>query len=492
MNKNVIISNTIWKFLERSFSQIISFVISVFLSRLLMPEDYGIVAIVLIFISIADVFVTSGFSTALIQKKNPTESDFSTNFYCSLLLSIIIYIGLYISAPSLASWYKEPNLKMVLRVFSIKIPLSSLGSIQHAYVEKNMLFKKYFISTLFGTIFSGIAGIVMAYSGFGVWSLVAQYLLNSFIDSIVLMFTVQWRPKFLFSCKAAQEMMGYGWKIMAADFSGTFFEQLRGLVIGKVYPGYELAYYNKGYQLPNLITANVCSSIMAVLFPAIASINDDIEKVKHMTRNAVKCTTYIVFPLMFGLGTISTSLIPLLFTEKWNNSIPYVRIMSVSLAIGVIGSVSLQTIKALGRSDIVFKMEFIKKPIYVLLLFLSIHKSVITVAYSMLVYNIIGNLINCSYVKKIAGYEWKEQLNDILPSILLSISMCVVITPICFLPCNQFLILVLQVLVGFLAYVVLSLITHNQIFHQLLLIIYENYKKQKNVAHKNYVKDGTQ
>lgn len=255
--KSEILSGLFWKFSERILAQGVSFLVSVILARILTPYDFGIVAIVLIFISLANVFVTSGFSTALVQNKNADKVDFSTNFYCSLLVSIVIYFILFITAPYVASFYNNDQLCMVLRVFSLRIPLSAFSAIQHAYVERNMLFKKYFFSTLFGTLVSGIVGILLAYSGFGVWALVFQYLTNTVIDIVVLLFTVRWRPTLNFSWKSAKSMMNYGWKIFVADFAGTFFEQLRSIIIGKVYTSADLAYYNKGNQLPTLITSNV-------------------------------------------------------------------------------------------------------------------------------------------------------------------------------------------------------------------------------------------
>ena len=208
--------------------------ISIFLARILNPSDYGIVSIVLIFITLANVFVTSGFSTALVQKKDASKVDFSTNFYCSLFVSIIIYIALFLLAPHIASFYNNEQLCIVLRIFALRIPLSSFSAIQHAYVERNMMFKKYFFSTLFGTLSSGVIGIVLAYHGYGVWALVAQYLTNTLIDIIVLLITVDWKPTLEFSYKSAKSMMNYGSKIFAADFAGTFFEQLRSIIIGKV------------------------------------------------------------------------------------------------------------------------------------------------------------------------------------------------------------------------------------------------------------------
>lgn len=297
--KDKIFSGLIWKFGERILAQGVSFIVSVILSRLLLPSEYGVVAIVLIFINIANVFVTSGFSTALVQNKNATEIDFSTNFYCSLVMSVIVYAFMFFVSPFIANFYNMPELILIIKVFSLRIPLSAISAIQHAYVERHMLFKRYFFSTLFGTLISGVVGIFLAYIGFGVWALIAQYFTNTIIDILVLLLTIEWRPKLIFSIQSAKSMMGYGSKILLADLSGTFFDQLRALIIGKIYTSSDLAFYNKGNQLPNLITTNISASIMTVLFPAISNINDDNKRVKELTRKSTKTMAYIIMPMLF-------------------------------------------------------------------------------------------------------------------------------------------------------------------------------------------------
>jgi len=207
-------SNIGWKTAERILAQGVSFIVSIVLARILSPNDYGVVAIVLVFISLADVFVNSGFATALIQKRDADEVDFSTMFYCSLISSLIIYVILFVTAPLIAFFYENDFLTIVIRIFSLKIPLSTLNSIQHAYVSRHMLFKKFFWSTLFGTILSGVVGVVMALNGFGVWALIAQYFTNMIVDTVILSVTIEWRPKKLFSLKAAKGLMSYGWKIL--------------------------------------------------------------------------------------------------------------------------------------------------------------------------------------------------------------------------------------------------------------------------------------
>lgn len=480
-NRDKVVSGIFWKLAERFLAQGVSFLVSVILARLLLPENYGVVALVLVFINLANVFVVSGFSTALVQNKEATDIDFSTNFWCSLLTAFVLYIILFFAAPFISAFYDISELTLIIRVFSLRIPMSSFSSIQHAYVERNMQFKKYFYSTLFGTIVSGVTGILFAYQGAGVWALIIQYFVNTIVDMVVLFFTVPWRPKFIFSFSSANKMMRYGWKILAADLSGTFFDQLRTLIIGKVYTSADLAFYNKGNQLPGLITTNISASVMTVLFPAIANINNETERVKVLTQKSIRTMTYIVFPMLFGMACVSKSLVLLLYTEKWLSAVPYIQILSISGAISMIGNISIQTMKAVGRSDIVLKLEFVKKPFYFLFLIAGVLISPIAVAYSMLIYSIYGALTNAYYLTKIINFSLKEQIMDIRRILFMVLIMCLVIYPFNFLNWNYIIILILQILLGISIYCVMSYFLKEEAFGVIVQYLKEKLHENKKI-----------
>lgn len=476
--KYQVMGGMFWKLSERILAQGVSFLVSVVLARMLTPDEYGIVAIVLVLISLANVFVTSGFSVALVQNKNSKDIDFSTNFWCSIAVSVCIYFLLFIIAPLIELFYDIKGLTSVIRVFGLIIPLSAFSAIQHAYVERNMLFKKYFFSTLFGTVVSGIIGIVMAMYGMGVWALVFQYFTNTAVDIIVLLFTVNWRPKFEFSILSAKHMMSYGWKILVADFFGTFFEQLRSLIVGKVYSSSDLAFYNKGNQLPTLITTNVSSSIMTVLFPAIANISDNYERVHQITRRAVQVVAYIMFPLLFGLAAVSDNLVLILFTEKWLPASIFVKILSIGYAISMIGSVSIQSLKAVGRSDVVLRLEFIKKPIYVLLLILGVNINVTAVAVTMAIYNLYGALVNSNQLRKVIGYKFKEQIQDLFPMLLLSTVIFVVVNMLSNIVENHLFTMIIQIAIGTGLYITMSVLFKIEVFGYLKEMIVLRFKSK--------------
>ncbi|MBR6166789.1 lipopolysaccharide biosynthesis protein [Candidatus Saccharibacteria bacterium] len=424
-SSSLIFSGVFWKFGERILAQSVSLVVSIVLARFLLPEQYGVIAIVLIFIAFADVLTVSGYSASLIQKKDATKVDFDSIFYCSLATSILVYLILFFCAPLIASFYSMPLLIPVIRVFSLRIIISSYNSVQHAFVSRHMLFKKFFFSTLFGTLVSGVVGIYLATKGAGVWALVAQYLTNTVIDSIVLSFTIKWHPGRNFSWLSVKGLMKFGWKVLAADFSGTFFDQLRSLLIGRAYTSADLALYNKGQQLPSLVIDNANNSIMAVLFPAIANSNDNMDRVKQLTRQLVRTISYVTIPIAALLCLVARPLIIVLLTEKWSDATIYMQLLCMAAAISLTGNISLQTVKAVGRSDILLKLEFVKKPVYVLLLVIGMNISVVAVAVTSLLYAIYSTVVNSKAMSKITGYTLSLQMRDMLKGYVVGALCCI-------------------------------------------------------------------
>ncbi|MDE5937191.1 MAG: lipopolysaccharide biosynthesis protein, partial [Ruminococcus sp.] len=324
-NKSVI-SNFLWRFMERCGAEGVAFIVSIVLARLLAPEHYAAVALINVFITIMSVFVDCGFTSALIQKKNARDLEFSTVFYFNIVMCLFIYAILFVAAPFIAAFYKMPELKAMVRVSSIVIIISGVRSIQSAYVSKNMLFKRFFFSTLIGTIVAAVIGIIMAYMGFGTWALIAQHLINTLIDTIVLWITVKWRPKRLFSFKELKVLLSYGWKIFASSLLDRVYNNLRSLIIGKLYTSSDLSFYNKGKQFPNIIVTNINSSIDSVLLPTMSKAQDSREKVKAMTRRSMKTSIYIMAPLMMGLAFCAEPIIRLILTEKWLPCVPFMQI----------------------------------------------------------------------------------------------------------------------------------------------------------------------
>ena len=326
VTKEKLISNVFWKFLERIAAQLVSLIISVILARLLMPEDYGIVALVIIFITIANCFVSEGIPASLIQKKDADNHDFSSVFYFNIVFSIVLYLILFFTAPFITGFFHTDGLTLVLRILGIQILISSVKSVLHAYVSKHLIFKKFFWATLIGTVISGVTGVIMAFNGCGVWSLVAQYLTNTLIDTIILWFVVKWRPIWYFSFKRIGKLFSFGWKLLLESLSNTIVGEIRSVIIGRVYSSSDLAYYNKGQQFPRLIVQNIGVSISSVMFPAVAAVQDDKEKVILLLRKSIRLTSFVIFPLLVGLGTVAKPFITILLTEKWLSVVPFLQI----------------------------------------------------------------------------------------------------------------------------------------------------------------------
>lgn len=446
--KNKVFSGVIWTALERFSASGVSFIVSIVLARVLMPDDYGLVAMVLIFITLADVFINSGFNTALIQKKDADELDFSTVFWCSLAMSAVIYAALFISAPLVADFYGEAALVLLLRVFALRIPLAVPNSIQHAYVSRNMIFKKFFFSTLLSTLGSGAVGIGMALGGFGPYALIGQYFAKTLLDTVVLAFIVDWRPRLSFSARRARGLLRYGTAVLAADLSGQFFDQLRGLIIGKFYTSADLAFYNRGQQFPQFVTGNVSSAIMTVLFPAIANEADDMGRVRSMTRRALKTMGFVFFPLMIGLACVAGPLVDVLLTSKWEGCVFFLQVLSVSNVLGLWGGVSLQSLKAIGKGGALVKLEVVKKPVYVLLLVAGVLVSVEAVAVTMLLYGIYGTFVNMRELSRHTGYGVGRQIADVLPEAGMSVVMGAIVFAMNALPIPSLAKLAAQIAVG--------------------------------------------
>lgn len=471
-----IVSGMIWRFGEKITAQLVSFIVSIVLARILMPDDYGIVAIVNVFIVIAEIFVTSGLGTSLIQKKNADDNDFSTIFWCNIALSILLYIIVFFASPVIASFYDIPLLTPVLRVFSIRLPISAINSIQNAYVSKKMDFKKFFFATLIGTIISGVVGITMAYMGFGVWALIAQYLTNSTIDTLVLFIVIKWRPHFYFDFEKAKPLVCYGWKILATDLIGTVFNQINSFIIGKKYTSADLAYYTQGKKIPDLVNNNVGGTLNAVLFPAM-SLTDNKEEIIQIRRKSLKMLEYVLFPLMFGMIAVADKMIIVLLTEKWIFAIPYVRITCLDVIIGVLGTTLTQEIKAIGRSDITLKMELIKKPIFVIIVIIAMRFGVMAIAWTLVINEIIAFCLNVYPVKKYIGFDFKMYLSDALSPLIMSGMMTAVVCLIGKLITNNIVCLIVQALVGGIIYIGLSYITKNESFMYLMKMVLGKVKK---------------
>ncbi len=481
--KQKTISGLFWRFGERITAQLISFVVSIVLARIILPEQYGTIACVTIFISLANVFVTSGLGTSLVQKKNSDELDFSTMFWASLSLSVILYLVLFFSAPLVSAIYHDDLLTPVIRVMALKLPIAAFSTIQQAYVTNKMIFKKFFFSTLFGTIVSAIVGIIMALKGFGVWALVAQYLTNSFIDTVVLFFTIDWHPKLIFSKLRFKKLFGFGWKIMASSFLGTLFDQLRGMIIGIRYTPADLAYNNKGEQFPTIIGSNLNITFDTVLFSSISKLQDDKAAVKNALRRATKISAYLLCPLLLGLAAVGETVVRVLLTDKWIACVPFLQIVCFQQILSILNAVNMQAIKAVGRSDVILKLEFIKKPVYLLMVVCAIPFGPLAICAANAIYGVAALIINTRHNKKLFGYTLHQQLGDVMGYILLSLVMAVAVYFVGKININIYLLLAIQIAIGMIIYLVGSIVFRVEPLKNLMSNAKKILKSHKRTTH---------
>lgn len=456
MEKNEVISGLFWKFAERIGAQGVNLIVSIILARILAPEDYGLIALITIFITISNVFIESGMGTALIQKKDADYTDFSTVFYFNMTISILLYIILFLGAPLIAKFYNNQQLTSVVRVLGITLIVSGLKGVQNAYVSKKMIFKKFFIATLIGTVVSAIIGIVMAYKGFGVWALVTQQLTNTIIDTIMLWISVKWRPTLQFSFNRLKQLYKFGWKILCSSLIDTVYNELYGLTIGKVFEPTALAYYNKGNQFPKLITINIDGSISSVMLPTLAKEQENKEKMKRMMRKSIQTSSFILFPILIGLAVVAKPLVKILLTDKWLPCVPIMQMLCFSYLLWPIHTVNLQAINALGRSDIFLKLEIIKKIMGVLALCISIPCGIYVMVFSKIIVSLLSTIVNAFPNKKLLDYSIVEQTKDILPSFLISCIMGIIVYGITLLKFNVWITLGVQIIIGVILYILLA------------------------------------
>lgn len=450
-----------WKLLERFGTLGIQFVLQLILARILDPEHYGALSIMVIFTSLASVFIEGGLSTALIQRKDVTDEDYSSVFWSTFALAGILYVIIFFASPLIASFYEMPEIVAPFRVLALMLFPGAFNSVQTAKVSKEINFKSVFISKIGAIVVAGVAGIIIALNGGGLWALVVQSLLNLVVSCIVMLFTVRFIPRFVCNIRRVAVLFSFGWKLLVSGLIDTLYQDLRSLVIGKKYDSSTLGYYNRGKQFPQLIMNAVNASVQSVMLPVMAREQDEKEKVKAIMRNSISVSSYIIIPMMAGLAAVATPLVTVLLTEKWLPCVPFLMIYCFTFAFYPIHSCNLQAINAMGRSDIFLKLEIIKKTIGISSLVIAVFcfDSPIAIAATGIITTVTSSFINAYPNKKLIGYSYFEQIKDILPSLLMSGAMFALV--FLFGKINlgsSLLTLVLQVIIGLAIYLLLSLI----------------------------------
>lgn len=450
--KASVLSSLFWKFLERGGVAGVQLIVQIILARLLLPADYGIIALIVVFISISQVFVQSGLGTALIQKKSVTDADYSSVFFLSLGIALVFYCILFLGAPFIAAFYNQPLINPVLRVLGLTLFFGSVNTIQNAVIARNFLFKRLFVSSLGAVLLSGVVGVSMAYSGYGVWALVGQQMTSIMALCLIMWFTVKWRPKLLFSIIRVKELFSFGWKLLASGLIDVTVTNLSSLIIGRLYPASMLGYYTKGQEFPNLLMSNVNSSINAVMLPAYAKNQDRRPLIKQIMRRALVTSSFLVFPIMAGLAAVAEPLVKLLLTEKWLMCVPFLQIFCAVYAFWPIHTANLQAINALGRSDIFLRLEIIKKFFGLSVLAVTVPIGIYAMALGMVATGTVATLVNAYPNKLLLDYSFMEQWRDLMPALILSLIMSGAAYSVLFLRLSSWETLLLQIGIGVVVY----------------------------------------
>ena len=462
-----------WKFAERISAQLVTLVVSIILARLLEPTHYGIIAIVNIFITLANVFVSDGVASALIQKKDVDSLDYSSILIFNIVFSIIIYLVLFFMAPIISVFYGYGYeiLTPVLRVLSLRIILSAINSVQQAYVSRQMVFKKFFWSTLLGTIVSAVVGVTMAYCNFGVWSLVAQYLINTIVGTIILGISLGKIFPLKFSLERVKILLPFGIQILGSNLLITGYQEMRAMIIGKIYSSSDLAYYDQGKKFPNLIVTNINTSIGAVLFPKMASEQDDIAQLKNITRKSISFSAFIMCPMLLGLAVVAEPFVKIVLTEKWMLCVPLLKMFCIIYLFHPIHTANMQAIKAIGRSDIYLKLEATKKIMELVVLLITMWISVEAITVGMMILTTMFTFVNAYPNIKLINYSFREQMEDLLPSLLKALIMVVIILCVGKINFSLMPMLCIQICLGVAIYLYICYITKTpELFYILQMI----------------------
>ena len=469
--QTTVVTNMLWRFAERCGAQGVSFIVSVVLARLLLPEEYGVVSLITVFTTILNLFMDSGFKNALIQKKDADQTDYSTVFYFNIFMGVMLYLLMYAAAPAISRFYEKESIVSYIRVMSLTLILGGVNGVQTAVVAKRMEFKRFFFSTLGGTLSSAAVGIWMAYQGWGVWALVAQNLMNQAVNTAILWVTVRWRPSLVFSLRRLKPLFRYGSRLLGSSLLNSLTSNLSSLVIGKVYSADLLAYYDKGRRIPSLIIENLQSSVQSVLFPVIAQTQDDPARVKKILRRSFKTAAYCIFPCMMGIAICAEPLVRLLYTETWISMVPYLQLWCFIFSFYLLHTADLQVIQALGRSDVILKIELVKQVLSLIGLCLAIPFGVLAMMGAMAAVSVISLYINAAPNRIFVGYGWKERFHDLLPTALLCATMGIVIRLLKLLPLSDLPLLTVQTICGACFYLAGSWVFRMESFHDTVQLI---------------------
>lgn len=456
--KTSAITSLFWKLFEQGGAAAITLIVQIVLGRLLTPDEFGKLAIMLVFVNVGNVVVQSGLNTAIIQAPEVTERDFSTVFWMSLCISLGLYVFVFLAAPAIAQFYNMPTIVWPLRVLVLILVVNAYNSIQEAIVSRNLEFQKTFRATVAAGLVSGTIGICSAVAGAGIWALVVQQLLYQAVKCIVLAAQVPWKPAFVFDAHRASVLFHFGWKLLVSGLLNQGYQSLSDLIIGKVFTSNDLGFVSQGKKYPQALGTVLDGAIQPVMLSTAAKVQGDKAKVKRLARRALKTSTFLIAPAMAMFAVCAEPLVGLLLGEKWLPCVPYLQMYCFIYALLPIHTTNLQILNGVGRSDLFLRLEIIKVAVGLsIMLFTAFclrNLNAIVVGY--MVNSILCTFINAAPNKKVIGYAYTEQIRDILPAFILSFIAAGIAFPLSYLALPKVLLIIVQIVVLGFAYIAIA------------------------------------
>ena len=463
--KSKTLSGVMWSALERFGTTGISFIVSIIIARILSPSDYGIVGIIMIFIALSQTFVDSGFGSALIQKKDLTEIDSSSVFYFNIFLSLLFYGLLFISASHIESFFDMNSLTIYIRVVGLILIINALSLVQNFILRRNINFKAIAKASLIGVFISGIVGIWMAYSGYGVWALIAQILIRSAVMTIIFWIVGSWTPLVKFSIKSIKNMFSYSSKLLASSLLETGMRHLTNFIIGKWYTPTDLGFFTRGKTIQLLPATIIGSVIQSVTFPVLSTIQDDKKRLKESYRKIIKMVVFFVFPSMFFLIGAAKPIVIILLTEKWAPIIPIIQVLAIGTALYPVHAITLNISKVVGRTDVFFKLEIYKKIIGIILLLSAVPFGVMAIVAAETLISFIAYWFNGHFNGRLIDYQVSQQLKDIVPIYISAVIMGLTVFGVGLFLDNLYISLIIQMITALIIYGMLSwLVAKEQLY----------------------------
>lgn len=470
MPKSKVLSSLIYKFSERLMVKGLGLIISIVLARLLSPTEFGQIALIMVFINLSFTFIDSGLSSALVQDKRTSNEDYSTVLYISITIASLLIIALWLTAPLIGNYYNDSSIVLPLRVYSFSLLVGAVKSILVAKIQREMRFKQMMWCNLLACILSGCIGVSMAYAGFGIWALIAYYFSSSLLGCLFLLYITKWHPCLVFSIQRAKTLFSFGWKMLVSGLLCGLYNDLRSLIIGKVFTPADLGYYNRGQQIPDVISHTLDSSIQSVMFPVMARSQDDNKQIRFILQRTISMGAFIIMPIMIGLAAVAGPFVEILLTAKWLPCVPYMILMCIGYTTVPITKSCLVSIKAIGRSDVYMKLEIARRIAMLIVLLISVicFDSVLAIAVGFAISEWIDCIIISIPTKRLLDFPIIEQFKCFYKPLLCSLLMGLFVYLIGNIDLPIIITILVQIVSGIVIYVFASLLFNKKMFEAVL------------------------